>query len=231
MSPAADRRYSSLVPAAAAFFFAIGAAGYALPALGTLVEPTAPFVLLAFGLLVAAPRVLERDVGFGAWFLLAYAATFALEALGVATGLVFGPYEYGEGLGFEILRVPPLIGFNWILVVLGARGAAAGLLRSAAGRILATGALAAAFDWILEPAAVLLGYWRWLVDPIPFRNYAAWFAIAALCAAGLELLPSERRRSAAEPLRDPLKELLPARYLLVQLLFFAAIRLLLGGGA
>ena len=34
------------------------------------------------------------------------------------------------------------------------------------------------FDVFMEPAAVKLGYWRWLGDSIPRQNYLAWFLLA-----------------------------------------------------
>ena len=42
------------------------------------------------------------------------------EAVGVRTGAIFGAYSYGDVLGARLLAVPPVIGFNWTLTLLGA---------------------------------------------------------------------------------------------------------------
>jgi hypothetical protein len=129
------------------------------------------------------------------WAVASYAAAFALEAAGVATGAIFGPYEYSSVLGTNILRVPPIIGFNWIVVVSGCATLATflvyiGMPKVDGGRsmrvirilviALVSGILAAAFDWVMEPAAVALDYWTWLVPTIPFQNYFTWFAFTAV---------------------------------------------------
>ena len=38
---------------------------------------------------------------------------FAVEVIGVATGLLFGDYSYGTGLGPKVLDVPLLMGVLW----------------------------------------------------------------------------------------------------------------------
>ncbi|MFN5022387.1 MAG: carotenoid biosynthesis protein, partial [bacterium] len=39
-------------------------------------------------------------------------------------------------------------------------------------------AIATAFDWIMEPVAMKLGFWNWRDGTIPFFNYASWFVIS-----------------------------------------------------
>ena len=36
------------------------------------------------------------------------------------------------------------------------------------------------FDWVMEPAAVKLGYWQWEQNTIPLYNYVCWILISAL---------------------------------------------------
>jgi putative membrane protein len=139
----------------------------------------------------------EGGLGFSLWAVLVFASTFVLEVIGVATGLVFGSYSYGTVLGFHILKVPPVIGFNWVLIIsgfcllvqelipprpvsaeppTGRRGPFAVL--SVLGKSLLVALFATAFDFLLEPVAIRLGYWVWEGGLIPLSNYLSWFFIA-----------------------------------------------------
>lgn len=228
--------YSRRVGAAAAFFFGLGLLWHLLPATTALVRPLTPFMLLVFGVTSMVPLVTAGGTWMFVWALASYAAGFALEAVGVATGAVFGPYEYGTTLGFHVLAVPPIIGFNWVIVIAGSASLATRLTcrqASAAGdrawprafTVAATtilaGALATAFDWVMEPVAIALGYWRWFTPDIPLRNYAAWFGFAAASTAFFALVTPQKKR-----LGFPLE----SAYVAIQLAFFAGIRIALVTG-
>lgn len=230
---ALGKRFAWWSGAAAVFFFGLGLLWHLLPFTTDLVRPLTPFMLLAFGVVTLSPLVAAEGGRMAAWIAASYAAGFALEAIGVATGVVFGPYEYGTALGARVLDVPPIIGFNWVVVI----AACAEMAWLAADRIATTsrtpgrparitvasilaGILAALFDWVMEPAAIALGYWTWLVPEIPLLNYFTWFAFTAVSAAAFFLLKRERYS------RSPAI----AVYLLVQLLFFAGIRLATAAG-
>lgn len=221
---------------AAAFFYITGLVAHAFPATRALAAPFAPVLLLVFGALVFVPFMGAAGGALRWWAGITFLATFALEAAGVATGLIFGPYVYGPGLGPHILGVPPVIGFNWVLVVLACRGVAGMLLRRGQGagalpalRALLTGALCVAFDWVMEPVAVALDYWSWFGVPIPLQNYVAWFVIAAAAAGALELLAtrdsSRRGAGSSLPSLDSI-----VLYVGIQLLFFMGIRALIAFG-
>lgn len=51
-----------------------------------------------------------------ALFLIAV-VTFALEVIGVKTGLVFGEYYYGKTFQISLFQVPVIIGWNWVIVI------------------------------------------------------------------------------------------------------------------
>jgi bisanhydrobacterioruberin hydratase len=211
-----------------AFFFLVGVFGHWWnPAVG-LMRILTPWVLLIAGLVVFLPFWRRAGVRGRVWILVTYLVTFLLEVVGVETGAVFGTYEYGHVLGAHVLRVPPIIGFNWVLVILGfLRGAqcivdrngqvspasSKGWLRSvvigAAVLLPAAGALL--FDYIMEPVAIALEYWIWDGAAIPLQNYLAWFFIAFGASAAFRLLS----------LRIETK--LPLYYTLIQALFFLAL--------
>lgn len=204
---------------------------YAVGMAAHLIEPTrpltaflTPYVLLAGGaaVLAAAAHSTPSPGRFLSWCLLTAGVTFAAEVAGVETGAVFGSYSYGDVLGAKILGVPPVIGFNWTLTILGAlllagllapsrSGSSAGAAALAIAGIAGTGLLAVLFDLVLEPTAVDLGYWNWHGGAIPPRNYAAWFVLSALSALLYRVMRIEMRTR------------LPVVYLALQWLFFLGL--------
>jgi putative membrane protein len=172
-----------------------------------------PYTLFACGLVAFFPVFLERRRGVLIWALLVFVITFALEAVGTATGKIFGPYTYGKTLGPKLFDVPVVIAFNWLLVILGALSLAQLIFRKRLPAALATAVLAVGFDYLLEPAAIRLDYWTWQAAGIPLQNYLAWFLIALGAALAYVYL------------KFSVKSRLPLVYFLIQLVFFAALRI------
>lgn len=107
----------------------------------------------------------------------------ASEMMGVHTGLLFGHYQYGEVLGFKFMGVPLLIGLNWFCIVYCAYVIVLKFTATSMSQwILSSlsGLMATLFDWIMEPVAVKLGFWKWENDVIPFYNFFCWWLIATL---------------------------------------------------
>jgi len=195
-----------------ALFYSVGIAGHIYPPTLPLMIRLTPWVLLIFGsmtILQVSPQPQRRAL---LWIGGTYLFTFIMEALGVATGLIFGGYVYGESLGFQLFQVPVVIGFNWTIIVLALSGEAFRLVRSPILGALLTGLGAVLFDWVMEPAAVSLDYWNWSGGIIPLQNYLAWFGIAALCSW---LYGSLRIRTESR---------LGLLYVLIQLIFFIVLR-------
>ena len=126
----------------------------------------------------------------------------AAEAVGVATGVPFGRYAYGDDLGPKAFDVPVLVPMAWTMFAYPA------LLvgRRLAGRMAVVawpiGALAlASWDVFLDPQMVAEGHWRWSdptpalpgVPGIPLTNFAGWVAVALVIIGLLHaLLPPTR---------------------------------------
>jgi putative membrane protein len=195
-------------------FFVVGFAGHLSEDTRPLMLGLTPVALLVTAWIVVVPLVSERRTAVGVWAAAAFVVGFTLEAVGVATGLVFGPYSYGTVLGPKLLGVPLVIGLNWPLVILGAATFTVRLTRSPLAAALLAGALTAGFDWVLEPFAISAGYWTWQGGSVPLQNYAAWFVISTLLALAFTL----RGLSVRSPV--------PSIAVGVQVAFFSALRLL-----
>jgi bisanhydrobacterioruberin hydratase len=206
-------RQDWLLAAGLAVFFVVGFAGHLSPDTRPLMLGLTPFALLLTAWIVAVPLVSERGAKVGTWVGATLVAGFVLEAVGVATGLVFGSYSYGTVLGPKLLGVPLLIGLNWPLVILGAVTFTVRFVRNPFAAALLAGALTAGFDWVLEPFAVSAGYWTWQAGSIPVRNYIAWFLISTILALAFTL----RKLSVRSPI--------PSIAVAAQAIFFSALRL------
>ena len=193
-------------------FFGLGVLWHALPAVFPVMMMITPYVLFVFGMVIFLPAFLEDGRRLLLWACLTYLLTFAIEAAGVATGRIFGVYSYGEALGAKLLGVPLLIGFNWTIVVLGIASFFSRFIKNRFLVIVLVALGGVLFDWVMEPVAIALDYWNWQNAVIPLRNYLAWFAIGFAAATGYALLDIK------------LKTIYPSVYVLIQLLFFAALR-------
>ena len=218
-------RYATLL---AAVMHLAGLLGFAL-GYGDLFSRLTPFNLLVMlGLLIwTAP---QRSKSFFLFLAICSFTGLITEMIGVNTAILFGHYSYGEAFGPKIFGVPLLIGLNWFVVVY-ASGSLAIQLRkwiecfqtakskvafskwigfSAAfdGAIIAT-----AFDFIMEPAAVKLGFWSWEGGHIPMLNYISWFGISFLL-----LLMFKETKFKAHPFAIHL--------LIIQTIFFLILRAL-----
>ena len=207
-----------------AVLFAVGTAGHLVAhTLPWMLVLTPGFLLLTSGA-VAVPSLAADGRRFALWAAGSYALTFAAEAVGVATGAVFVEYVYGPTLGWKVWDVPVIIAFNWVMVVNGAICIAGRILslRAEPGRRIAlpllAGAIAAAFDWVMEPVAIRLDYWTWAGGSIPLQNYAAWFVLAAGLAA---FHPRQLQRACELGTTGRLAGV----YVVLQAAFFGALRL------
>jgi putative membrane protein len=149
-----------------------------------------------------------------AFSLITVVISFSSEAVGVATGLVFGAYHYTDQLGPKIIGVPPMMQIGYL-----ATGYASvmmgriilSLLRPVTGWAILAASLAGAFimvswDVAMDPhQSTVTGDWIWhdggVYFGVPLHNYAGWFGHRLhlharlfpirqpLCRAGIIIVP------------------------------------------
>jgi bisanhydrobacterioruberin hydratase len=195
-------------------FYLVGLIFHAIPFTLPYMLLLTPLVLLVFGILGVYPLIKENRRRIWAWAAVTYAVTLSLEIIGVQTGKVFGAYYYGDVLGLKLAEVPLVIGFNWVIVVLGAVRFSERITKSPLVAALFVGVVCVVYDFALEPVAIGLDYWQWEGGHIPLQNYAAWFVIAAAAAWAY------RRLGLTADTR------LPEWYVAVQFIFFIGLQLL-----
>jgi bisanhydrobacterioruberin hydratase len=213
---AAKKRPTLVFAGVLGCLYFVGILSHLAPAFRPLMALLTPWFLLVTGTAALILAIPERSRGpFLTWVGVCCLLTFGLEALGVATGKVFGAYHYGTVLGRHILGVPPVIGFNWVMIILAFSSLSVRLPRGRFYGPFLAAAAATLFDWIMEPVAIGLGYWTWEGGDIPLQNYAAWFLIALAMSLAYSLLNIKSRRET------------PAILAAAQLLFFGVLRVAL----
>jgi len=168
-------------------FYAVGIVGHVFEKTYPYMMVLTPFVLLVFGLAVLLSTT-DLDYKLLLWCLVAYVFTFSVETLGVQSGMIFGQYHYGNTLGIKLVDVPLVIGFNWVIVVLGAIAIARRISSKKLHSALLAALFTVGFDVPLEIVAVNLDYWHWTQGFVPMQNYVAWFVVAFIVALSFNYL-------------------------------------------
>ena len=130
-----------------------------------------------------------------------FAATAAVERIGVRTGRLFGRYHYTGALQPQIREVPVIVPMAWFAMALPAREVAVAVLGDRAtpwSRIVVGSAALTAWDAFLDPQMTAEDYWVWdqpgAYRAIPLQNYLGWFVTGLAVMALLEVLVPSRRR-------------------------------------
>ena len=152
-----------------------------LPALGN-VGFTAIFVLFA----LSHCLVLEGTKRTLCFFAVSSGISYFMEEIGVRTGLIFGAYHYGNGLGAKLGHVPFIIPLAWFMMIYPSWVLAKRLLHgmdmSSARGFTALAIVAAwvmtAWDVVMDPEMALRGNWTWenggAYFGVPRHNYLGW---------------------------------------------------------
>jgi putative membrane protein len=188
--------------------FIVGILGHLLPQIKDYMIALTPITLLITGTVVLFYSYKTSNGKFLIWTILTYIITFALEVIGVKSGLVFGEYSYGSSLGFKVFEVPLIIGFNWVFVILGSISISLIITDKKVLIVLLSALISLIFDFVLEPVAIKLNYWQWNEGVIPIQNFVAWFVIAFLAASIFMTMQINVKSKAS------------IHYLLIQYVFF-----------
>lgn len=173
------------------------------------------FLLLINGALLYFLFEKNKDGNLWWWAAITYLGTFSLEALGVATGKIFGEYHYGATMFLQVLDVPLVIALNWTVLILAVNNLMYKWTQHPILLAMLSGLFIAVYDYFIEPVAIRLDYWQWEGGVIPLQNYLAWAIIAFLFSLPLHWWKIR--------FQSPLLNI----YLFVQLIYFILLNLLL----
>lgn len=215
-----------IATAVAVLFHLIGLAGILFINEDLFVQATSINMLLMLALLFYTKRTI--NLAFIFFFICCFFVGFAVEYIGTKTGYLFGDYAYGNVLGPKVSGVPLIIGVNWFIIIYCCGVTILSLFNRITksleepdrpkpvmkmASVVTDGALLAVFfDWIMEPAAVALGYWSWSGGDIPMFNYVCWLLVSVLLLIVFHFSRFEKNNKFAVNL------------LLIQLMFFLLLR-------
>lgn len=162
--------------------------------------------VVVFFLASTSHALVHRGVRWTAGYVLITVGTgLVAEAVGTATGVPFGQYDYAGTLGPKLLGVPVVIPLAWAMFAYPCLVVAQRLTRTALGAAAVGGLALASWDLFLDPQMVEAGHWRFTdveaslpgAPGIPISNYLGWLLVAVLMLGLLQLLgrwprPQER---------------------------------------
>lgn len=130
---------------------------------------------------------------------------FAIEVIGVHTGVPFGRYRYDGGLGPAFFGVPVVIGLAWLMMAHPCVVVAERVATSRPAQVAAAAVALAGWDVFLDPQMVDARHWHWAdpaphlpgIDRVPLSNVGGWLLVATVMSALLV---------AMSPRPDPIRE-------------------------
>lgn len=182
--------------AVAILFHIIGLVGILFINRELFVKATTFNLLLMLGLVLYSQKEISKS--FIVFLVITFLGGMIVEIIGTGTGKLFGTYSYGNVLGPSLLGVPFILGINWFLMMYSCGITMHKILEVITEKfssgiiepkpfiktlsVIVDGALTATFfDWLMEPVAIKLGYWKWGGSGfVPFYNYICWFAISCI---------------------------------------------------
>jgi uncharacterized membrane protein len=207
---AAERR--ELLPLALAALMVLTAIAYPLTS-GTPRDAVTWAIVVLGAVLSVTHAGMSRGIRVGAGLLILVAATaVGFEAVGLATGVPYGRYEYSPALGPTLLGVPFLVPLAWLMMAWPTWVLADRLTRSVratrrgAVRVVVAAAVFAGWDVVLDPQLVQGGYWTWSdphpglpgIPTVPLTNLAGWLLAGGVLMTLLSLLVSRMSVPAPE---------------------------------
>ena len=141
---------------------------------------------------------------------------FSIEAVGTATGILFGSYYYGEVFGWKVFNTPLLIGVNWLFLSLSSHGVVQHFTKKPFWLIVLPSLLMTGLDFLIEPVAIQLKFWSWENNIIPFQNYLMWFLTSSVIHGIICLY------------RPKINAKISYVIIIAQLVFFGTLYLLIG---
>lgn len=182
-----------------AVIYLVGAVGLSMEASQPIFQKLTPLnLLLMAGILFFHHQPWNKKHGLA--FLLILLAGFFIEVAGVQSGLVFGQYQYGETLGYQIMGTPLIIGVNWLMLTYMAYHITQIYGMKFLPQLITGAFLLLTYDLLLEPVAIQLDFWSWGGAGIPIQNYLAWWLIAAIFIAFWRSLKIQTSNSVASGL-------------------------------
>jgi len=142
----------------------------------TFFSPFTPYTLLltCFVFLIHSPLADKKFLV--AFFSIGFLG-FIIEVIGVKTGLIFGKYSYGDGLGFKLLEVPLIISINWAMLICAGIRIISGIFANKIIILFVAALLVTLIDLLIEQVAPKLDFWHFEGGLPGLHNYLGWIGV------------------------------------------------------
>lgn len=160
--------------------YVVGIIGSALPVTRDFFILLTPVILLLSFALLLNFHTPVLDWKTSLVFIIIFLVSYFTEVAGVRTGLIFGTYSYGKGLGPKLLDTPLLIGLNWVLLVYCSAAILEKVPVGKTGKAAGASLLMVLYDLVMEQVAPQMDMWSFGAGIAPLRNYISWFILALI---------------------------------------------------
>ncbi len=142
----------------------------------TFFSPFTPYTLLftCFVFLIHQPISDKKYIS--AFFSIAILG-YIIELIGIKTGLLFGNYSYGNGLGFKLFDVPLIISINWAMLICAGIVTVSKVFNNKFIVISVTAFVVTFIDLIIEQVAQKLDFWKFEGGLPGLHNYLGWIGV------------------------------------------------------
>lgn len=140
-------------------------------------SPFTPYTLLltCFVFLIHSPLADKKFIF--AFFSVAFLG-FIIEVIGVKTGLIFGKYSYGNGLGIKLLEVPLIISINWAMLIFAGITTVSRIFANKITVLIVASLVVTGIDLLIEQVAPKLDFWQFEGGLPGIHNYLGWIGVA-----------------------------------------------------
>ena len=207
------------LPKTFTIFYAVGLLLFAIPFSRPIFIALTPLSLLFVTTLVLRvhPKIGKKFIIFSIVVVL---TSFFTEVAGVASGKLFGSYNYLPTLGPGVLDTPYVIGINWLMLTYCSSATVNRFINGRNGPLefllkVTTGALIMViYDLVVELVAPVMGMWQFSSEYPPVENFIMWFVLSLAFHTLLNLMK-------IKPTGKPAQALF-----IIQILFFLLIYLI-----
>lgn len=140
-------------------------------------SPFTPYTLL-FTCLVYLLHQPTQNYRFITSFVAIALFGYLIEVIGVKTGLIFGVYNYGNGLGYKLFDVPLIISLNWALLISAGIITVSKFIKNKHIVLAISAIIITLIDFLIEQVAFKLDFWQFESGLPELHNYIGWFLVA-----------------------------------------------------
>jgi bisanhydrobacterioruberin hydratase len=139
-------------------------------------SPFTPYTLLltCFVFLIHQP---STDNKFFLSFFSIAILGYIVELIGIKTGLLFGNYSYGNGLGYKVFEVPLIISINWAMLICAGIITVSKIFSNKFLVLIVTALVVTLIDLIIEQVAYKLDFWQFEGGFPGLHNYLGWIGV------------------------------------------------------